>query len=289
MGQILVLGVVNGAIYALIAVGLVLVYKGSRVLNFAQAEIGTLSLYALWWLSGEHGVPYIVGALAVIAVAIAIGLSFEWFAVRRMSEAPRVSVAVATIGLLTLAIAVESVWFGPSPRKIPPPIRGLGVNVSGVFVSPTQIISLAAIALIALALTVFLRRTDFGLGVLAAAQDATAARLMGISQRRVGAFVWGAAAALSAIAALLIEPSIGFLSPGALSGLFIGGLAAALVGGLKSLPGAYAGGFVVGIVEATIKSQLTGLSIPGVTTLGMFVVIAAVLLFRPQGLLGSQA
>lgn len=289
MGQILVLGVVNGGIYALIAAGIVLVYKGSRVLNFAQAEIGTLSLYMAWWLSGEHGLPYVVGALATIAVSVLIGLVFERFAVRRMSEAPRVTVAVATIGLLTLAIAVENVWFGPSPRRIPAPIAGLGVKVAGVFVSPSQMISLGAIVVIAVALTAFLRGTDFGLGVLAAAQDATAARLMGVPQRRVGAFVWGAAAALSAIAALLIEPSIGFLSPGALSGLFIGGLAAALVGGLTSLPGAFAGGFVVGIVEATIKAKLVTLSVPGITTLGLFVVIAAVLLFRPQGLLGSRA
>jgi branched-chain amino acid transport system permease protein len=289
VGQILVLGIVNGGIYALIAAGIVLVYKGSRVLNFAQAEIGTLSLYAAWWLSGEHGLPYFVGALATLVIAVLIGLAFERFAVRRMAEAPRVTVAVATIGLLTLAIAVENVWFGPSPRRIPPPVNGLGIHVAGVYVSPAQLISLGVIALIAAGLTAFLRRTDFGLGVLAAAQDPTAAQMMGVPLRRVGAFVWGAAAALSAIAALLIEPSIGFLSPGALSGLFIGGLAAALVGGLTSLPGAFAGGFVVGIVEALIKGKLVSLSVPGITTLGLFAVIAAVLLFRPQGLLGSRA
>lgn len=289
MGQVLVLGLISGGIYALIAAGLVLVYKGSRVLNFAQAEIGTLSLYAAWWVSTERGLPYIAGALATIGVATLIGLAFERFAVRPMIHAPRVTVAVATIGLLSLMLALEIQIFGPSPRVIPPPLEGLGVKIAGVVVSPTQMIAVVVVALIAAGLSAFLRFTDFGLGVQAAAQDPTAARLMGISQKRVSAFIWGTAAALSAIAGLLIEPTIGVLAPGALAGLFIGGLTAALVGGLNSLPGAFVGGLVVGIVEALLKWQLVTVGIPGITALGLLAVIVAMLLWRPQGLLGARA
>lgn len=289
MGQTLVFGFIAGGIYALIAAGLVLVYKGSRVLNFAQAELGTFSLYAAWWVAGNHGFPYWMGALAAIAVATVGGLAFERYAVRSMTEAPRVTVAVATIGMLSLLLAIESVVFGPSPRRIPPPVGGLGVEVAGVIVSPAQILALVVVVVIAFALTTFLRRSDFGLGVLASAQDPAAARLMGVSQRRVSAFIWGTAGALSAIAALLIIPTVGFLSPGALAGLFIGGLTAALLGGLTSLPGAFVGGFVVGIVEAIVKQLTLDVSIPGVTSLGLFAVIVAVLLLRPQGLLGSRA
>jgi branched-chain amino acid transport system permease protein len=248
-----------------------------------------MALYAAWWVSGSHHYPYVAGAIAAIAFAVLIGLAFERVAVRPMTEAPRVTVAVATIGLLSLALAVESVIFGPSPRRIPAPLSGAGISIAGVIVSPSQLLAALIVVVIAVALTAFLRYTDFGLGVLAAAQDATAARLMGVSQRRVSAFIWGTAGALSAIAGLLIMPTIGYLTPGALAGLFIGGLTAALVGGLNSLSGAFVGGFVVGTVEALIKTQLVSVSIPGITSLGLFAVIAAVLLLRPQGLLGGRA
>lgn len=289
MGQALVIGFINGGIYALIAAGLVLVYKGSRVLNFAQAEVGTLALYFAWLVSGKAGLPWGAGAAAAIATAVVIGLTFERLAVRPMVSSPPVTVAVATIGLLSLLIAVEIVGFGPSPRVIPPPVAGLGVTIAGVVVSPSQILAVAVVVVIAGALTAFLRWSDFGLGVLATAQDPVAARLVGVSQRRVSTFVWGTAAALSAIAALLIEPTIGVIAPGAFAGLFIGGLTAALVGGLTSLPGAFVGGLVVGTIEALVKSQLVTVAIPGITSLGLFAVIVVVLLFRPRGLLASRA
>ncbi|MHB8511142.1 MAG: branched-chain amino acid ABC transporter permease [Actinomycetota bacterium] len=291
MGQTLVFGFIQGGIYALIAAGIVLVYKGSRVLNFAQAEIGTLGLYVASSFVFGHKAPYALGALVVIAFSMGLSVSFEAVAVRRMTQAPRVTVAVATIGLLSAALGAESRIFGPSPRSIPPPIQGLGVKVAGVIVSPSQILSVFVVAFIAIALTAFLRYTDFGLGVLASAQDLDAARLMGVSAKKVSIFVWGTAGALSGIAALLIIPTVGFLSPGALAGLFLGGLTSALVGGLESLPGAFAGGFLVGIVEAIVKQMQISFkwALPGVSTLGLFAVIAIMLLLRPRGLLGRRA
>src|SRR4051812_23930985 len=100
MGQVLVLGVLAGGIYALFAVGIVLVYRGSRVLNFAQGEVGTAGLFIATWLTVDHGAPWIVGAVVAIVVTAGIGVLFERFVVRRMGDAPRVSVAVATVGLL---------------------------------------------------------------------------------------------------------------------------------------------------------------------------------------------
>lgn len=292
MGQTLVIGCITGGIYALLAAGIVLVYKGSRVLNFAQAEIGTMALYvASSFVFSHSGAPYIVGAIVAVGFATLTALAFERIAVRRMTAAPRVTVAVATIGLLSVALGVESVIFGPSPRIIPAPVQGLGLNIAGVFVSPAQQISIVIVAVIAIALTAFLRYTDFGLGVLAAAQDPTAARLMGVSAKRVSMFVWGTAGALSAIAALLIIPTIGTLSPGASAGLFLGGLTAALVGGLESLPGAFVGGILVGIVEAGIKQM--GISFKwgfhGVETIALFSLITLVLLLRPGGIVGKRA
>lgn len=284
--QTVVLGVIAGSIYALIASGITLVYKSSKVLNFAQAEIGTFSLYVTWWISGKHGQPWIVGALAAIAVAVAIGLVFELVFIRPMYDASRVTVAVATIGLLTLLTTLEIVWFGPSPRSLPAPLSAGGFQLGGVYVSPSQWLALIVVVAVALALAAFLRSTDFGLGVLASADDPVAARLMGVPQTRVSAFTWGTAGALSALAALLIEPTVGVLAPGAFAGLFIGGLTAALLGGLTSLPGAFVGGLVVGVLEADVKANIVSTSLPGVNAVAMLAIVLLVLLVRPQGILG---
>lgn len=285
MGQTLVVGIVDGSIYALIAAGLVLVYQGSGVLNFAQAEVGTLTLYVAWLISGRGGAPYALGALGAVAAAVAIGVAFQRLVVRPLGQAPKVVATVATTGLLTLTMAIELVAFGPSPRLLPAPVGGRGVVLAGVVVSPTQLLTLVVVPAIAVALAAFLRYTDFGLGVLASAQDGDAARLMGVPSNRVSMFTWGAAGALSAVAALLIEPTVEVIAPGALAGLFIGGLAAALVGGLTSLPGAFVGGLLVGVVEALVRAQLLSSSFPGAVPDVLFGLIMVILLVRPRGVL----
>jgi branched-chain amino acid transport system permease protein len=287
--QPIVLGLIAGSIYALIAAGITLVYKASRVLNFAQAEVGTLSLYATWWLCTKHGQPWIVGALASIVVATAIGLGFERFIIRRMFTAPRVTVAVATIGMFSLMVAIEVWRFAGTIYLIPPPIAHGGVTIAGVFVSASQFLALGVVAVIALLLAAFLRYTDFGLAVQAFADDPVAAQLMGAPRGRISAFTWGTAGALSAIAVLLIEPTVGVLAPGAFNGLFVFGLTAALVGGLSSLPGAFVGGLVVGVAQAEVDAHLVFQSLPSVETTAMLVIVLAVLLLRPQGLLGRTA
>lgn len=286
--QPIVLGIIAGSIYALIAAGITLVYKSSRVLNFAQAEVGTLSLYATWWVSSKHGQPWLVGALASILLAIGIGLLFEAGIIRKMLTASRLTAAVATIGLFTFCLTLELALFAGTIYQLPPPIAHGGVRVADVFVSASQWLALGVVLAVAVGLAAFLRYTDFGLAVLASADDPVAAQLMGAPSRRISMFIWGTSGALSALAVLLIEPTVGVLAPGAFAGLFIGGLTAALVGGLTSLPGAFVGGLLVGIAEAEVKAHLVSLPIPSVQNTAMLVIVLAVLLLRPQGVLGRR-
>jgi len=283
----LIIGLVQGGTYALIALGIVLAYRGSRVINFAQAEIGTASLFIAWIISGALHKPYWMGALAAIATALIIGLAFEFLVVRRMVGAPRLTLAVGTIGLFGLLIALEVYLNGPTPRYLAPPIAGYGIGVAGIFISPTQLLSFAIIAAIAGGLAAFFRYTDFGLAVTAAAQDPTAARLVGVPLNRVSMFTWGGAAVLSAIAALIIEPTITLISPNLIgTQLFICGLAAALLGGLTSLPGAFAGGLIVGVLTSEAKALVPS-ALPAPFTIVLFLIVIGVLLVRPQGLLGK--
>ena len=289
MIQTIISGLANGGIYALLAVGIVLVYRGSRVLNFAQGEMGTFGLFVAFWLIEEVGTPWAVGAIGAIAAVSMIGFLFERIVVRNMGEAPRLTVAVATIGLLLLLFALELKIFGPSPRILRPPITGLGLQIAGFFVSPTQILALLTAVGLGFALAAFLKKTDFGLGVLAAAQDTGATRLVGIKVSRVSAFAWALAGGVSAVAALLIEPTIGLFAAGFMTGLFVRALAAALLGGLTSLPGAFVGGVAVGVIEAVVSQRFVQSSFPGIQSVSVMVVIVLVLLIRPQGLFGKAA
>jgi branched-chain amino acid transport system permease protein len=287
MIQAAVIGIVTGAIYGLIALGIVLVYKGTRVINFAQAEIGGAGLY-LAYICTSHGLPWIAAAVITVVGAAILGIGFERLIVRPMGSAPRLTVAVATVGLFFLLFSIEFYFFGQSPEFITPPIAGQGVEVAGFFIGPMVLLSFAVIVALAAGLAAFLRYTDFGLGVLAAAQDATAVRLVGIPLGRLNMFTWGVAGALSAIAALLIEPQIGTISPGAIGEpLFLGGLAAALLGGLTSLEGAFLGGVLVGVAQSEAQHLLLATGFPGIAAIVMFVIVLLVLLVRPQGLLGA--
>ena len=285
IGQTIVLGLISGGIYGLFALGVVLVYRGTGALNFAQGEIGTLALYAAWWVSVDHGLPWILGAIAAVALAGGVGALFEVAVVRHMVEASRVTVAVATVGLLLFLLAFEFKYFGGnSLRPIKPPIGGLGIRLFGVYVSPTQWLALAVTVLVGVGLAALLRRTDFGLGVLAASQDPVAVRLVGVPLKRVSSFVWAMGAAVSALGGLFIAPTIGGVTPGYASTLFLWGLAAAVIGGLTSLPGAFAGGLVVGLIDVGTSRIFDSPKLPDAEFIAVFVVILAVLILRPQGI-----
>lgn len=289
MDGALVVGLVTGGIYGLYALGLVLVYRGSGVLNFAQAELGTFALFIAYEVIVEHKQPWIVGAFVAVMVALAIGLLFERAAVWPLRAAPRLTVAVGTIAMLSLLIALELTIFGANPKLLDPPIAGVGVRIFEVIVTPTQILSLFIVIAVGGALAAFLRFTDFGLSVQAAAQDQEAVRFLGIRLARVSIFTWGLAAVLSALAALLIQPTVGVISASAFGAIFIKALGAALIGGLSSMPGAFVGGLVVGVAEAEIRHLTVSSSLTGLPELVIFAAVVATLVLRPQGLLGARA
>ena len=284
MGSVLVSGLVAGAIYGILALGIVVVYRGSRVLNFAQAEIGTFGLYISWSLV-QRGLPWIVGLLGGLVAAGAIGALFERFVVRPMADSSRVTVAVATIGLLLLLISVEGkIWGLGEPRGIDGPIDGTPLTILGWGVSWTELSAFVIAAAVGFGLNVFLRKTDFGLGVLAAAQDAVAVRMMGVSYARVSQFTWVAGAVLAALGIILIAPTIGAFLPGHFSvganAIFVPALVAALVARLDNLTHAFLAGLAVGVIRAFVDFNVSSASLPGVSSLAIFLVLVAALLFR---------
>ena len=286
MGETLVSGLIAGGIYGILALGIVIVYRGTKVLNFAQAELGTFGIYVAWWLVEEQGQPWLVGAIAGVTAVAAITLAFERFVVRQMTDQPRVTVAVATVGLLLFLVALELKIWGPSPEFLPGPIEGTAASVLGYNVSWTELLSLALAAGVGLGLNAFLRRTDFGLGVLAAAQDPVATRMQGISYARVSAFTWATAGVLGTLAVLLFEPTIGSFFPGHFSvgaqALFIPALAAALIGRLDNLSHAFLGGLAVGVVQQSVQRIFIDSTVPGIASVAVFALVIVALLARNQ-------
>ncbi|MHB8509875.1 MAG: branched-chain amino acid ABC transporter permease [Candidatus Dormibacteria bacterium] len=296
---IALLGLAKGAIFAVMALGITLVYKASRVINFAQGEIGTVAAFVAWWFIRQHDQPWLVGAIAAVAVACGIGYLMHRLIALPMRDAPRTSVMIATLGVSFLLFGAELKFFGPSPETLPPPFRiiqgdfplfgnvtFIGLRFGFFTLTPIYILSLAVAVVVALGLAVLLTRTRFGLGVLATAQDAVSARLLGIPSNRVSAFTWMAAAALGAVAGLLIAPTQGIFYAFQMSGfLFFRGLVASLLGGMDSLVGAVIGGIVVGEIDSF--TGFTFIKSPGLPEIVLLAAVLLVMLLRPRGLLGS--
>lgn len=279
LAQVLVLGLISGGIYALFALGVVMVHRGTGVLTFAGGEVGTASIFFAAFLVTDTGLPWVVGAVGALVLAVAVGALFERLVVRPMVGRDPVAVSVATVGLGLFLLALEFRLFGESPQQLAGPVDA-GFTVAGVVVSPTQVVGLVLAVLLGFGLQAALRRTDFGLGILAAAQDPDAVRLVGVPLARISMTVWAAGAALAAVASLLVVPTVGAFGPGYASELYVVGLAAAVVGGLSSLPGAVVGGVSLGIATSAATRWLGDLGIPGQQYLVVLVVVLVVLLGR---------
>ncbi len=286
----LVIGVITGSAYGLLALGLVLIYKSSGVFNFAQGEFGTVAVYTLYLLHFE--VSYGFALLGALAAAVVFGVLVERIVVRPLFDAPRVTVLVATAGVALLSIGVE-IWFGeatvrPVDRSFPTLDR---FTVLGVNISDQRLLLLGALVGLAILLALFFNRTNLGLAILGASQEPTATELMGISVKRLSTIVWALAALLGGLAGVLAVPEGGGFTPGVLTtGFLIPAFTAAVLGGMNSLPGAFLGGVIVGVVEAVATSAPIFEDIPGTPgTLLVFAVLLVVLIIRPQGLLGKAA
>lgn len=279
-------GITDGASFGLVALGIVLVYKATRVLNFAQVEIGTLAIYLEWQL-WRVGVPVGVAMLLALVAAALMGAGTEVI-LRPLANAPRLTLTVATLGIATFLGFFQVLRFNTDPHNAPSLASGNAFTLGGIEFAKARVLALFVTAILGIGLYLFFKRTLFGLGVLAAAQDQKALRLMGIPLNAVSTFTWATGAALTALAGLIIAPTIGSFTPFFMTTIIVPSLAAALVGGLTSLPGAFVGGLIVGIAYDIAKFFYTD-RIPGAEFIAVYAAMLLVLLFKPNGLLGQDA
>lgn len=288
--QALVIGIITGAAYGLLGLGLVLIYKSSGVFNFAQGEFGTVAIYALYLLHSS-GVPYVLAIFGGLVAAVLFGLAVERLIVRPLFEAPRVTLLVATAGVSLLAVGVQ-IWFGEARlRNIDPAFpRSDRISLLGVRISDQRLLLIVVLLILAAVLAYFFNRTNLGLAILGASQEPTATELVGISVKRLSSFTWALAALLGGLAGVIGVPAGGnSFGPGVVtSGLLIPAFTAAVLGGFTSLPGAFLGGAIVGVAQALATSADFFDFIPGQAGVVVaFVLLVGVLSIRPNGLLGK--
>jgi len=274
-----VVGVAGGSTYALLALGLVLVHSVSRVLNFAQGAFGTLAAFIAASIAIGHDLPWPLAVAAGVAVGAAVGAATAVVLLGR--DGGILPPLVGTVGLLSAITLIEARWLGGT-REFPTPVSGKGIEVAGVVITPTRMLVVAVAAAAGLVLWLALERTRIGLALRAGADNRDGARIVGLDPRRLEVSAWTGAGALGALAGVLSGWTTQTITPGFLTGVLPQAFAAAMLGGMVSLPGAILGGLVVGVAESLTRLYWGGT--PGSPELVVFLVLGAVLLLRPQGL-----
>ena len=279
--QLLLSGISHGCVYGLIALGFVLVYKATEMLNFAQGELMMLGAFVAFTLVNLVGLPFIAGFALTLVVMLAFGMALERGVLRPMIGEPPFAVLMLTIGLGFVLRAVASAIWGNEPRTLDVPFAGDVLAIGGLIAGYDNLVVIAGTALLCVALWLFFRFSRIGIAMQAASQNQLAAYYCGVPVKRITSLVWGISAAISATAGVLVAP-IALIDP-AMGLVGIKAFAAAIVGGFGSLPGAIVGGLVIGVAE-----QFVGLYLPpGLGEVSAFVILLAMLFVRPQGIFAS--
>lgn len=285
LAQYALTGLSAGSLYALVALGIVLIYRSTRVLNFAHGDIATLSTFVAFSLL-SHRYPFALAAAASLAVGAAVGIVF-YFTVLLRAQREGVNLLGMVILTLGLALIIQGlvvyVW-GAEPVALPFPISDTATfRVGTVVVSYLALATIAAGVVGSALLYLLVQRTRLGLAMRATSENLMAAQTLGIPTRLVLGVAWAVASGLGVVAGIFLAPAL-LLDPFFMLDPFLKGFAAAVLGGLNSLPGAIVGGLLLGVAESLVGAYMT---IQFKNTFAFFVIIL-VLLFRPEGLLGKE-
>ena len=285
--DIIVLGVITGLTYAILAVGLSLIYKSARFINFAHGNLGAVAAVVFFKLVVDFDVPYWLAFGAALALAAALGGIIELGIIRRLFESPRLVLVVATIAVsqLFLYFSLQR-WLQADQQALveqgyPEPFQ-VTITIGSLILNSADVAILLVVPLLAIALAAFFRLSPYGQAVRAAADNPDAARLAGISVRRMSTIVWVIAGVLAAVTAILLAPKRSVFQVGSLGpSMLVRALGASLVGRMTNLPVAFAAGVGIGVIETIAFASFTE---GGVTDLVVFLVVMGALAARARGL-----
>lgn len=279
--QLLISGIANGCIYGLLALGFVLIYKATEAVNFAQGDMMMLGAFLsiAFINASEANLPFLLGITLASTVMGLFGYLLDRFVLRGIFGQPQFAMIILTIALGFLMRFAASVIWGHNPISLETPFSGVMLNVFGLTIAYVDVIIILSTVALTSVLYFFFAHTRLGIAMQASSQNQMAAYYMGIPVKRINGIVWALSGVVAAIAGVLfaakgaIEPSVGLL-------FGIKAFAAAVIGGLGSLPGALAGGLLVGIIE-----PFAGRYLPmGFGQVAPYVLMLTVLILRPGGI-----
>ena len=287
--QLVISGVALGCIYALIALGFVLIYKATETVNFAQGELMMLGAFGGLVLMRSLGLSFWFAAPLAVVAMMCLGVALERLVIRPILGQPQFTIVMLTIGVGYVARGLITMipQIGSDTSTLDVPYKGQVLNLTGfggsAVISVEQVAVIGVTAVLCLMLYLMFRYSKLGIAMQASSQNQLAAYYMGIPVRRLNGLVWGLSAGVAALAGLLLAPitfvhvNMGFIG--------LKAFPAAVVGGFGSLPGAIVGGLVIGVVEA-----FSGFYLPeGFKDIAAYVVVLVMLVVKPNGLFGGSA
>src|SRR5437879_3647211 len=281
-GQLLVNGLALGSLYALTAFGIVLIFKTTQVITFAQGETAMFSTFVAFTLLTAFQLPFAVAFVLTMLFAGAFGALIERVVIRRISTTTVLNPVIVTVGLSLILLGAAGWIWGYEIRTFPDPVVGPPFHLGTVVVAQLTGLILRVTLVLMTVLFAFFRFSPTGIAMRAVAENRMAAQLMGVSIGRMNALGWGMGTAMGAVTGMLIAP-INYLDPSMMGDVALKAFAAAVVGGLTSLPGAVVGGLLLGIVDSVV-----GFEVPELRNTIAFALIVLVLVVRPGGLLGRH-
>jgi branched-chain amino acid transport system permease protein len=282
--QTLTTGLAQGSIYSSLALALVLIYKATEVINFAQGEMAMFTTYIAWSLNTHHGLTWGWAFVVTLIVAFAGGAALQLTVIRPLARASVLTVVMATIALLVILNGLAAWIWSPELKFFHSPFPTTSWVIGGVHIAKQDVGTVAVTIGCVVVLGLFFRFTKLGLAMRAGALNPAAARLLGVRTSWLLALGWGFAAALGAVSGMMVAPTV-FLTPNMMQAVLIYAFAAAVLGGLESPVGAVVGGLALGVLLAMLGQYVgfvtSELQLP--VALG---VLLFVLLLRPAGLFG---
>ena len=275
-------GLVSGAAYGLIAMGFALIYKSTGVVNFAQGELVMLTAYIAFSISNTLHLSFFPLVVVTIPLSMAIGLVLERIFIRPMLGEPVFAIVMATVGLAVILRSVTIMIWGSEPQNFTAGMSSTVIRIGGVPFYPAQLYLIAALALVVLAVWLFLRFSRYGIAMRAVASNETAALLVGVSVSQIHALAWMLSSGIAAIAGLLFAANFKLAPDIWFQGLK--SFPAVILGGMDSVTGAALGGLTIGVIENLSQGYIG----EGMREIAGFIVIIVVLMIRPFGLFGSR-
>jgi len=281
--QMIISGLAVGSTYALMALAMVIIYKTSEVVNFAQGEMGLASAYFTFMILEFYGFSFISAFILAFFFSLALGAFLEFAILRRAKEPNLLGLIIITIGIEFIILGLVSWKFGADQQIFPFPIGPYdSVEIAGTFLSSLELLSFVIAIIVMIVLFIFYRFSKMGMAMKATQQNPIAARIMGIRTKRIMMLTWGISAMVGCTAALLTAPIL--LEPFMMWGPMLKGFSAAVLGGMTSLPGAVAGAFILAIIENLFGGYIS-IEFKAVVA---FAIIVLVLCFKPSGLFAKH-